>query len=152
MNLETNSATSPEVEQFFENLNQFWLARDYTSLARCYHPDVVLLPPDAGTPLLGRDAVIATYRDFHELCSVEQFAVTELHSWRFAEGNPDATIMVHMRFAIDYRFTDQAAEGTATTGKPVHELHSEQGLDVYTLRQGPCEESPQIVWRAQFTL
>ena len=155
--------TSPLVEQLLQNLNSAWLNRDYARLAALYHPDVVLLPPDAGAPLLGREAVLDTYRDFHAACRVEHFSVTEQSIWPFtpsAEGSQPTpglsqhqvhgaiTTMVHMRFHIDYRFK----QGTQSEQTGDALLHSEQGLDVYTLTQATLLDDPKIIWRAQFTL
>lgn len=124
-----------QVDHFLQRLNDAWLTQDYVELRGLYHPDVVLLPPDAGDPILGNAAVIDSYRDFHAACRVERFAITSQTSWEFA-----ATTMVHMRFDIDYQL------GAATP------LQSEQGLEVYTLATAADSALPQIVWRAQFAL
>ncbi len=149
--------TSTQVEQFLQHLNDAWLSRDYTTLGQLYHQDVVLLPPDAGSPLLGREAVLATYEDFHAACYVERFTVTEQSSWPFSSPQTTGeaiTTMVHMRFAIDYRFSQSASSGETTTPNTAPEtmLQTEQGMDVYTLTQISAEHAPTIIWRAQFTL
>lgn len=155
MNPASSTPVSTEIAQFLENLNSAWLNRDYESLARSYHPEIVLLPPDAGAPLLGRQAVIDTYKDFHAACSVERFSVTEAASWSFANTETAATptqasqtTIVHMRFAIDYRIT-AAATSTTSTEAP---LQCEEGMDVYTLQHTTHSPDPTIIWRAQFTL
>lgn len=146
--------TSTQVEQFLQHLNDAWLSRDYATLGQLYHPDVVLLPPDAGSPLLGREAVLATYEDFHAACYVKRFTVTEQSSWPFSAPQASGaaiTTMVHMRFAIDYRFSQSAPSGDTNTA-PETMLQTEQGMDVYTLTQISPEHAPTIIWRAQFTL
>ncbi len=154
----TTAPVSPEIAQFLENLNAAWLTRDYAALERFYHTNVVLLPPDAGAPLVGRDAVIATYRDFHSVCTVERFSVTEVSSWRFDADNQAlatsalATTIVHMRFEIDYRFTTSDAASDPTAKSAAAPVQAEQGMDVYTLQHSTTDESLVIVWRAQFTL
>jgi len=158
----TSTTAAPDIVQFLENLNTAWLTRDYAALERLYHADVVLLPPDAGAPLLGRDAVIATYRDFHSVCSVERFDVTEVSSWPFEATHPAVTAnsetptltttMVHMRFEIDYRFitSDSAPDPSDKTN--TSPIQAEQGMDVYALQRSAPDANPVIIWRAQFTL
>jgi len=120
------------LERFIDQLNEGWLAADYPALQRCYHADTVLLPPDAGEPIVGRDAVLATYRDFHSLATISQFQVTKLQLMPFPN-----TTMCHMRFDISYTHNQLSL--------------SESGLEVYTLIEDPVV-GPQIIWRAQFTL
>ncbi len=142
--------TPAQVEDFLNHLNKSWLDQDYEALASAYHPEVILLPPDAGIPLEGRETICATYQDFHAACSVDRFMITELQSWTFAQQNQTVT-KAHMRFEIDYRLKDVS---TSVTGAPPvsrPELQCEQGLEVYTLLSNPGS-APQIIWRAQFTL
>ncbi len=129
-----------QTQQFIERLNQAWLGADYATLECLYHPDVVLLPPDAGEAIVGRAAVLASYREFHAAASVTRFQVQSLNVYDFA-----ATTVAHMRFDIEFKFSSDASDGP-------HQ--SETGLEVYTLieQPGPHAASPQIVWRAQFAL
>jgi ketosteroid isomerase-like protein len=129
-----------QTQQFIERLNQAWLSEDAATLERLYHPDVVLLPPDAGEPIVGRVAVLASYREFHAAARVIRFEVRSLEVYEFA-----ATTLVHMRFDIDFKFIADASDAP-------HQ--SEAGLEVYTLveQPGTHEARPQIVWRAQFAL
>lgn len=144
--------TSSQVEQFLQNLNDAWLTRDYAALKRFYDDDVVLLPPDAGEPLLGRDAMLATYEDFHSACEVVAFTVTDQSSWAFRPAASAVTTVVHMRFAIDYRFSQAPPRDAEKDNNRDPQFQSEQGMDVYTLVQTTPESAPKIVWRAQFTL
>ena len=129
-----------QTQQFIEHLNQAWLGEDTLTLERLYHADVVLLPPDAGEPIVGRAAVLASYRDFHAAASVIRFEVRSLEVYEFV-----ATTLVHMRFDIDFKFSIDASDVP-------HQ--SETGLEVYTLVEQPetPAQNPQIVWRAQFAL
>ena len=54
--------TPAQVEDFLNHLNKSWLDQDYEALASAYHPEVILLPPDAGIPLEGRETICATYQ------------------------------------------------------------------------------------------
>ena len=121
------------VTAFLERLNAAWLQPDYPALAICYHPDVVLLPPDAGEPIVGRDAVLDSYREFHAAGTVESFQPDPAALYPFPGG---ATC--HMGFGIEYRL------GNAH--------FSERGLEVYTLVPDERGDDCQIVWRAQFAL
>lgn len=121
-----------DLPAFIEHLNASWVDQNYAALADCYHPEVVLLPPDVGTPITGREAVITTYRDFHALVNVREFEVTELSFFPHT-----AATMCHMRFAITYELNDRV-------------MH-ESGMDIYTIVPGP-ENAPVISWRAQITL
>ncbi|MEM7217872.1 MAG: nuclear transport factor 2 family protein [Pseudomonadota bacterium] len=120
-----------DITTLVRQLNDAWLQQDYDALAALYHPQAVLLPPDAGAPITGRDAVLQTYRDFHSVGSVTRFEVDDITIYEFA-----ASVMCHMRFQISYRVGDND--------------YVEPGLETYMI----CEHEgvPVIGWRAQFTL
>ena len=52
------------VRDFLLALNDCWQRGDLEALESFYHPDVVLLPPDLGQPICGREAVVASYLEF----------------------------------------------------------------------------------------
>ena len=52
------------IRKFLLDLQRCWSAGNSEDLPGFYHPDVVLLPPDLGAPIRGRDAVVASYREF----------------------------------------------------------------------------------------
>ena len=68
------------VRAFIAELNDCWQRGDVEALTHCYHPDVVLLPPDLGPPIRGRDAVVASYRDFLDAARLDRFQPVELPS------------------------------------------------------------------------
>ncbi len=108
-------------------LNEAWQHADWAAVTRCYHPDVILLPPDAGTPIVGRDAVLQTYREFVEMTELHAFEIQDTSAFTFG-----TTAIVHMAFEVDYTL-----EGLRSR---------EAGLDVYTIVAQP---EPLIVWRNQ---
>ena len=108
-------------------LNQAWQNRQFQAIAPLYHPDVVLLPPDAGAPIVGRDAVLASYQDFAAAEFVD-FAVEGFDTFEFG-----TTGVCHMRFQIEY-ILDGAR-------------HREHGLEVYVIAD--VSGTPQIIWRGQ---
>jgi len=119
-----------DVDAFVRRLNQAWQAQDWDRLRDCYHERALLLPPDAGAPIVGRDAIIDTYREFAGSARLNKFAIPALDVFSF-----DDTHMVHMRFTIDYVYDGD------------HTIDS--GLEVYTV---VTSDAPRVVWRQQFLL
>ena len=69
--------TADNPNDFLLALNNCWQTGDLAALAEYYHPDVVLLPPDMGEPIRGRQAVIESYQDFLEAATLEHFDAYE---------------------------------------------------------------------------
>ena len=115
-------------EQLIHRLNDAWLAEDIDSIVACYHPGVILLPPDAGAPIVGRDAVVSSYVEFSSQAKLLDFQVTELHTYPI-----DALSAVHMRYDVTYQLDGDHYE--------------ESGMEVYWL-----DDSPLIIWRHQMVL
>lgn len=111
-------------QEIVRRCNDAWQQRDWQALVACYHPRAILLPPDAGEPINGRDAIIATYQEFMEVAHIEEFQVIELTSHDFGH-----THIVHMRFELEYQLESQTLKDI--------------GLEVYVL------EDASIVWRSQ---
>jgi len=115
-------------------LNETWQAGRFDQLAGYYHPDVVLLPPDAGAPIVGRDAVVASYLEFSDAAELQEFQITSLEIFTF-----ETVSACHMRFDIDYRID----------GDRLHE----SGLEVYMVEHPTSERTqPTILWRSQSVL
>lgn len=122
------------IRQHILNLNEAWRSGRFDALGDFYHPDVVLLPPDAGAPILGREAVVASYREFAEAAELYGFEVTALDIFPF-----DSVSACHMRFDIDYR---------VDRGR----FH-ESGLEVYLVEHPTGSRTqPVIIWRSQAVL
>ena len=108
-------------------LNQAWQDRQFQAIAHLYHPSAVLLPPDAGAAIVGRDAVLASYDDFAAAELVE-FAIEGFDTFEFGD-----TGVCHMRFEIEY-----VLDGSR---------HHERGLEIYVIAD--VTSKPQIIWRSQ---
>jgi hypothetical protein len=124
------------------SLNEAWQAGRFDLLDRFFHPDVVLLPPDAGAPIVGRAAVVASYLEFAKAATLNEFVVSSLDVYPF-----DGATVCHMRFEIDYQIN---------TGH-----FRESGLEIYVVTDSPADSradstsdatQPTIVWRSQNVL
>ena len=126
--------TEHQIGDFIRELNACWPRGDLDALARFYHPDVVLMPPDLGAPILGREAVVASYGEFLGAATLERFHVTALDTFSFTGAdNPETMHMAHLAFEIDYLLDG--------------ERYLEKGLEIYALLETAREL--RIVWRQQ---
>jgi len=117
------------IRDFIERLNQAWQAGRYDELPAYYHPEVVLLPPDAGAAIRGREAVVASYADFGAAAQLESFEATDIDVFAF-----ESTCSVHMRFAVRYVYDGRRFE--------------DEGVELYTVQTSGAR--PEIVWRCQW--
>ena len=117
-------------------LNDCWQRGDLEAIAAFYHPDVVLLPPDLGLPICGREAVVASYLEFLQAATLDHFEVLELEIFPFAAPSGGRTYMAHLTFAVTYTLDG--------------ETYIEKGLEAYTLADG--DDGLQILWRHQSVL
>ena len=118
------------VASLVRRLNAAWQTEDWVAVASCLHERIVLLPPDTGAPIIGRQAVVDTYRDFAAAAKLLRFAETELAVFGFG-----STHVAHMRFEVEYEL-----DGTRSW---------ETGLEVYTVT---TDNTPLVVWRQQLLL
>ena len=118
---------SDNAQTLIRRCNTAWQDQDWETLEGCYHPDAILLPPDAGEPITGRSEIIATYQEFMAVATINEFVITELSSFEIAGTN-----LVHMRFELEYQLNGQTLKDI--------------GLEVYVLA---ADGSGQIVWRNQ---
>ena len=121
---------------FLLSLNACWQTGDLDALEGFYHPDVVLLPPDLGEPIRGREAVVASYLEFLQAATLEHFEVLALDVFPFPAGPAAATYVAHLIFNVTYTLDG--------------ETYVEKGLEAYTLRED--EAGLQILWRHQSVL
>lgn len=119
-----------QLEAFVRGLNDAWQREDWPRVSACYHPDVVLLPPDTGSPIIGCAAVVDTYREFADAAQVISFEIPQLDIYSFGHSH-----MIHMRFTLDYLLGDEHTR--------------DAGLEVYAI---PDARKPLIVWRNQTIL
>lgn len=117
-----------EIRRFLLALNQAWQQGELDALAAFYHPDVVLLPPDLGPAIRGRDSVVASYREFLQSAQLERFEPTSLEVFSFPGSH-----VAHLNFEVDYTLAG--------------ERYLEKGLEVYALQE--TDGGLQIIWRQQ---
>ncbi len=117
-------------------LNDCWPRGDLDALAQFYHPDVVLLPPDLGEPICGREAVVASYLEFLQAASLEHFEVLALEVFPFQGTGGSRTFMAHLTFAVTYTLDG--------------ETYVEKGLEAYTIAGD--DDGLKILWRHQSVL
>jgi uncharacterized protein (TIGR02246 family) len=122
---------SSEAERLVRELNATWQEGDLDKLAGFFHESVVLLPPDSGEPIVGRDAVLETYRNFLQSAVLHDFTETTLTSFDFP-----GTVIVHMGFAVDFSVGEQRMR--------------DSGLEVYAV--DTSETELQVIWRSQTIL
>ncbi|HEY5644639.1 MAG TPA: nuclear transport factor 2 family protein [Pseudomonadales bacterium] len=124
-----------EIRRFLVALNQTWQQGALDALAAYYHPDVVLLPPDLGPAIRGRDAVVASYREFLQAAQLERFEPTSLEVFSFP-GSHGGSHVAHLNFEVDYTLAG--------------ERYLEKGLEVYAVQE--TDVGLQIIWRQQAVL
>lgn len=128
---DAGTGTMPDtVESTIRRLNECWLRGDYTALGTLFHPDAVLLPPNAQHPIVGREAIVDGYRRFGELGDIHEFEIVATQTYLFAD-----TAICHMRFNIDYAIGERRFK--------------ESGTEVYALNGAGGEW--RIIWRTQIT-
>ena len=130
------SPAAARIQDFVTALNEAWQLGNTEALIACYHPDVVLLPPDLGPPIVGRDAVVASYREFLEAATLDRFETTSLDVFSFpATGT--ATHVAHLTFEVAYTLAG--------------ERYLEKGLEVYVIAEDAAG-ALRIIWRQQSVL
>lgn len=127
----TRSGTmKKQLEAFIRGLNDAWQREDWPQVSACYHPNVVLLPPDTGAPIIGAGAVVETYREFAQAARLIRFDIPQLDIYSFENSH-----MIHMQFTLDYLLGDEHTR--------------DSGLEIYAV---PDRPRPVIVWRNQTIL
>jgi len=128
--------SSEKAREFVLGLNDCWQRGDLPALSAYYHPDVVLLPPDLGQPICGREAVVASYLEFLQAATLDHFEVLDLEVFPFTTLGGASTIVAHLTFAVTYTLDG--------------ETYVEKGLEAYTLSE--CDDGMKILWRHQSVL
>lgn len=122
--------TVDDPDQFVARLNAAWQQSQWDALATMYHPDAVLVPPDLSPVISGRSAILATYREFAERATLQQFDLLGVSAHAF-----DRTTIVHADFQVDY-----AVDGARA---------KDDGQEIYVLQPAQTEAGWAIVWRQQ---
>lgn len=114
---------------FLGRLQQAWQQEDWATLSEMYHPKAVLLPPDLGQSLVGREAILATYQEFAAAATLHRFESTSMECHPFS-----ACRVVHSGFVADYSVSERRC--------------TDSGTEVYVVESG-TDDQPVIVWRQQ---
>ena len=125
------------IRAFVESIQHHWQSGDLASLAKCYDEHVVLLPPDMGEPIVGRDAVLSGYADFLRAASLERFRITDLAVYTFDGPDAGQFFAAHMEFELTY-----VLDGTR---------YRDGGLEVYHI-VATENAPPRVLWRSQVVL
>lgn len=121
--------TISATEQFARDLNFAWYEGRYDDLERYYHPDVVMSVPGCLQPVVGRAAMLETYREFAEAVKVHAFSINQMEVFAY-----DGVELCHLDFEVDYETSDGRFQ--------------EQGRDVYVIKENAHGEK-RVVWRTQ---
>lgn len=123
---------TPEVEikHLVREMNEAWLSGRIDALGQFFAPDVVVAPPRASHRVIGREAVVDSFRQFTEQAITHRFNEVALQVDVIA-----GTAVAVLRFVIRYEI-----EGAT---------YEETGRDILVMAQ--VEGRWRIVWRTQIT-
>lgn len=119
------------VARFVRDLNEAWLAGRIEDLYPFFHERVIVVPPGSAEGLVGRNAMVASYRQFAEQATIRRFEELGLGVDVF-----DKTAIATVRFAIVYELGGQ--------------VFDEFGTDLLVMVHG--DQGWQIVWRTQLNV
>lgn len=125
------SAAGNAARNLITTLNQAWQTGDMATVSASYHPHAILLPPDLGPVIRGRDAIVETYAAFNRLAKLRHFEVTDTELFDF-----DSSQALHVKFTLAYQLDGATLE--------------DKGLDVYLI--SPQGDGLSVVWRQQVVL
>ena len=95
------------ISQLIRDLNQTWLQGRFDDLHRYYAEDVVMIPPGFQRQIVGRDAMVDSYRQFAQQATVHQFQEEDIDVRLF-----ESTAVVTLRFHIKYDYGGNVQEET----------------------------------------
>ena len=116
------------ISQLIRDLNQTWLQGRFDDLHCYYAEDVVMIPPGSRRQIVGRDAMVDSYRQFTQQATVHQFHEEEIDVRLF-----ESTAIVTLRFHIKYDYGGNTQDET--------------GAEILILLHRDNEW--RIVWRTQ---
>lgn len=117
-----------EIESLVERLNDSWLNDKLENMDMFFHKQVVMLQPGTNKKVIGREALIDSYREFVESSEVSDFRTKDLAIDVFED-----TAVVFYTFRIKYR--------VETTN------YDEDGSEILILHRH--NDRWLIVWRTQ---
>jgi ketosteroid isomerase-like protein len=124
--------TDPErtIAGLVHELNEAWIDGRYDDIAKFYDPAVVVRAPEEDEPVVGVDAIVASYRGFMSEVELEGFEARELSVDLLGD-----TAVARLLFTVRY-----SVEG---------ELLEEHGVDLMVWQRR--DDRWRITWRTQFT-
>lgn len=116
------------IKELIRNMNAAWLAGRIEDLYPYFSENVVLAPPAGGERIVGRDAMVESFRQYTEQATTHHFEEMAL-----LVDIVDETAVATLQFNVRYQFEGQE--------------YDEIGKEILVLRRsGP---GWQIVWRTQ---
>jgi hypothetical protein len=115
--------------------NAAWLAGRAQEAGRLFHPDVMVVPPDFTSRMVGREGMVASFAAFWERAKIHAFEERE-HAVTVLPPQAGGAAVVTYRFAIRYEI-----EGVT---------HDDLGQEVLLLT--PSAQGWQVTWRTQIPL
>lgn len=96
-----------EIRRILRSLNQAWVSGEPEQMANFFHPQVVFVSPDLHTRMQGREACVATYKEFCDHAKVLSFSESEaaIEVW-------GTTAVALYHFEIRYEMNQQALHET----------------------------------------
>lgn len=107
-------------------INSAWLSGRFDELRDYFHPDVVLAQPGFARRTTGRDALIASYRDFVQNATIHSFTPGEVQ----VDAATDSAVTT-MPWSMDYTMNGQR--------------YDERGWDLLVF--GKRDGRWMVVWR-----
>lgn len=115
-----------EVLPIVTRVNQAWLEERFDDMTPYFHPDAVLSQPLFGQHVVGRSAIIDSYRQFAAMADVKEFTTGDTTADEIGESIVTSTPW-RMRYAFDGKELD------------------EHGFDILLFNR--YEDAWVIVWR-----
>jgi len=123
-----NGSVHAGIEGLIRSMNDAWLSGRFDDLNQYFAEDVVMVAPGGGMRMMGREAMIDSFRQYTEQATTHNFDETGLDVDVF-----ESTAVASLRFDVDYEL-----EGTR---------YQESGIDFLVLEHG--DSGWLIVWRTQ---
>ena len=118
------------IRKIIERINENWLAARYEEIGRNIDPDAVVAPPGSPARIAGRDAYVASYREYD--------GMARTHEFRMETSQID--LIGDVAVAITPFFVDyEIAAGR----------YRESGREILVFRRNAGEW--RVVWRTMLT-
>ncbi|HUP64095.1 MAG TPA: nuclear transport factor 2 family protein [Thermoanaerobaculia bacterium] len=118
------------IREIIEKINESWLAGRYEEIGRNIDQDVVVAPPGSPARIAGRDAYVASYREYDEMARTHEFRMETSQ----VDVIGDVAVAI-TPFLVDYEMT---------AGR-----HRESGREILVFRRSGGEW--RVVWRTMQT-